>query len=116
MAQETQDPITTNDQQDNEIPLDQLPVEVKAYKDENGFALVLKSKDKRIGSSNGTLVDNFLVRILDGEVPKVSGVHSVAVAENQARHVEVAESRIDEKGRLFIKSATDGVKRPAVKK
>ncbi|MBQ9004930.1 MAG: hypothetical protein IJ092_01005, partial [Atopobiaceae bacterium] len=88
----------------------------KAFKDENGFALVIKAKDKRIGSSDGKLVDNFLVRILDGEVPKTYGVHSVAVAENQTRHVEVADSKIDEKGRLFITSATDGVKRPAAKK
>ena len=35
---------------------------IKAYKDEYGFALVLRSKDKRIGSSTGRLVDNFLHR------------------------------------------------------
>ena len=95
---------------DNEVPLDQLPVEIKAYRDENGYAIVIKSKEKRIGSSDGTLVDNFLVRILDGVVPQTYGVHTVA------RHVEVAGSKIDERGRLFITSATDGVQRPAAKK
>lgn len=108
-------PNPNTSRQDNEIPLDQLPVEIKAYKDENGFALVIKSKDKRIGNSEGKLVDNFLVRILDGDVPQVYGVHSVAVSDMHTRHVEVAGSNIDERGRLFITSATDGVQRPASK-
>lgn len=108
-------PNPNTSRQDNEIPLDQLPVEIKAYKDENGFALVIKSKDKRIGNSEGKLVDNFLVRILDGEVPQVYGVHSVAVSDMHTRHVEVSGSNIDERGRLFITSATDGVQRPAAK-
>lgn len=101
--------------QDNEVPLDELPVEIKAYRDENGYALILKSKDKRIGSSDGSLVDTFLVRILAGDVPKVYGVHTVKVADGQIRHVEVADSKIDERGHLFITSATDGVKRRAAK-
>ena len=63
---------------DNEVPLDELPVVIKAYKDENGYAIVIKSKEKRIGSSDGTLVDNFLVRVLDGVVPQTYGVHTVA--------------------------------------
>lgn len=111
--EQTQETIAPQD--NNEIPLDQLPVEIKAYKDEYGFALVLRSKDKRIGSSTGRLVDNYLVRILDGEVPQTYGVHAVAVADGQTRHVEVAESKIDERGRLFITSATDGVQRPAAR-
>lgn len=101
---------------DNEVPLDQLPVVIKAYKDENGYAIVIKSKEKRIGSSDGTLVDNFLVRVLDGVVPQTYGVHTVAVSDGFTRHVEVADSKIDERGRLFITSATDGVQRPAAKK
>lgn len=101
--------------QDNEVPLDELPVEIKAYRDENGYALILKSKDKRIGSSDGSLVDTFLVRILAGDVPKVYGTHAVKVSDGLTQHVEVAESRIDERGHLFITSATDGVKRRAAK-
>lgn len=101
---------------DNEVPLDELPVVIKAYKDENGYAIVIKSKEKRIGSSDGTLVDNFLVRVLDGVVPQTYGVHTVAVSDGFTRHVEVAGSKIDERGRLFITSATDGVQRPAAKK
>lgn len=100
--------------EDNEISLDQLPVELKAYHDEYGYALVIKSKDKRIGNAEGKLVDTLLVRILGGdEVPKVSGVHAVAVSDVHTQHVEVASSRLDEAGRLFITSATDGVQRPA---
>lgn len=102
-------------QQSNEVPLDELPVEIKAYKDENGYALVLKSKENRIGNAEGTLVDTLMVRILGGEIPKVHSAHAVAVSEEQAKHVEVAESKIDERGRLFITSATDGIKRPAAK-
>ncbi|MBR2682033.1 MAG: hypothetical protein IKE22_02050 [Atopobiaceae bacterium] len=108
-----QKPIANTSQQDNEIPLDQLPVEVKAYQDENGYALVLKSKDKRIGNSEGNLVDTFLVRILGGEVPQA--VHAVAVSDVHTQHVSVADSKIDERGRLFITSAADGVQRPAAK-
>ncbi len=98
---------------ENEIPLDQLPVELKAYKDENGYALVLKSDEKRIGNSEGRLVDVFLVRILGGPVPKVDGVHAVGIAENQTQLVEVADAKLDEKGRLFVTSATDGIQRPS---
>ena len=101
--------------QENEIPLDQLPVEIKAYKDENGYALVLRSKDKRIGNASGNLVDTFLVRILEGEVPKTYGVHAIAVSDVHTQHVEVADAKIDENGRLFITSATVGVQRPAAK-
>lgn len=111
----TQTPDAITSQQDNEIPLDQLPVEIKAYKDENGFALVLKSDDKRIGNAEGNLVDTFLVRILEGEVPQTYGVHAVAVSDVHTQHVSVADSKIDEKGRLFITSAADGVQRPAAK-
>ena len=110
---ETSKPVTRH--QDNEVPLDELPVEIKAYKDDNGFALVLRSKDKRIGNAAGNLVDTILVRILDGEVPKTYGVHSIAVSDRHTQHVEVADSKIDEQGRLFITSATDGVQRPAAK-
>lgn len=109
----TPNPITFN--QDNEISLDQLPVEVKAYKDKNGFALVLRSKDKRISNAEGKLVDTLLVRILEGEVPQTYGVHAIAVSDSHTQHVEVAESKVDEMGRLFITSATDGVQRPAAK-
>lgn len=107
---------TTPKPLDNEIPLDQLPVELKAYKDENGFALVLKSKDRRIGNAEGHLVDKLLVRILDGAVPKVDGVHAVEISDIHSRHVEVADAKIDERGRLFVTSATDGIQRPSTKK
>lgn len=106
---------TTTRQPSNEVPLDELPVEIKAYKDENGYALVLKSKENRIGNGEGKLVDTLLVRILGGVIPKAHGAHAVAVSEEQAKHVEVAESKIDERGRLFITSATDGIQRPAAK-
>lgn len=98
---------------ENEIPLDQLPVELKAYKDENGYALVLKSKDRRIGDAKGRLVDTLLVRILDMAVPKVDGVHAVGITDTYSQLVEVADARIDERGRLFVTSATDGVQRPS---
>lgn len=107
------DTITT-DFEENEIPISELPVTVKAYKDENGYAIVLRSEDKRIGDSNGHLVDNFLVRILGGVVPKVDGVHAVAVSDKQTRHVEVADAHIDERGALFV-TAADGTKFPAAK-
>ncbi len=110
-----QTPDSITKQKGNEVPLDQLPVEVKAYRDENGFAILIKSKEKRIGNAEGKLVDTFLVRILGGEVPKAHGAHAVAVSEEQAKHVEVADSKIDERGRLFITSATDGIQRPAAK-
>lgn len=102
--------------EENQIPIEDLPVSVKAYKDENGYALVLRSTDKRIGDSEGRLVDNFLVRILGGDsVPKVGhGSHAVAVSDTQTRHVAVADARIDEKGALFITSE-DGTKFPAAK-
>ena len=112
-AQVVDEPTIESDP--NEIPIEELPVEVHAYKDENGYALVLRSKDKRIGNSEGRLVDNFLVRILGGDVvPKVEGVHSVKVSDSHTRSVEVADAKIDEVGRLFVTSAADGVQRPAV--
>lgn len=108
-----QDNEKTMPVEENLIPIDQLPVEVKAYKDENGYALVLRSKDKRIGDSKGRLVDNFLVRIVGGDVPKVDGVHAVVVSDDQTRHVPVANATLDEQGRLFVTNAMDGVQRPA---
>lgn len=96
----------------NLIDISDLPVEVKAYEDENGFALVISSKDARIGDSDGKLVKNFLVRIVRGDVPKVDGVHSVKVDGNQVRSVSVAGARLDETGKLFVESAADGVQRP----
>lgn len=101
--------------EENEITLDQLPVEIKAYADENGYALVITSEDARIGNAQGKLVKTLLVRILGGDVPKVTGVHAVTVDDKQTRHVEVADAKIDEAGRLFVTSATDGVQRPAAK-
>ena len=98
--------------EENQIPIEQLPVDVRAYKDENGYALVLRSEDKRIGNSKGRLVDNFLVRIVGGDVPKVDGVHSVAVSDVHTRRVHVADAKIDEKGRLFVTNAMDGVQMP----
>ena len=99
--------------EDNEITLEELPVEIKAYQDENGYAIVIKSKDARIGNAQGRLVDTLLVRVLGGVVPKVNGVHAVTVADTQTRSVEVADAMIDETGRLFVTSAADGVQRPA---
>lgn len=111
----TDNNTTTNDEAlaENEIQISELPVTVKAYKDANGYALVLRSEDKRIGDSEGRLVDNFLVRILGGEVPKVGhGVHAVVVSDRQTRHVAVADARIDEVGKLFVTSQ-EGEKYPA---
>lgn len=101
-----------NQLEENEVPIDSLPVQVKAYKDENGYALVLRSEDARIGNSQGRLVKDFLVRILDGEVPKVDGVHAVPVSGTQVRHITVADARIDERGNLFVTNAADGVQIP----
>lgn len=98
---------------ENEIPIDELPVEIKAYKDEHGYAIVIRSEDKRIGNAKGKLVDTLLVRMLGGVVPKVDGVHSVVVADKQVRSVPVADARIDEVGRLFVTNAVDGVQMPA---
>ncbi|MBR3234507.1 MAG: hypothetical protein IKG11_02720 [Atopobiaceae bacterium] len=100
-------------EQGTEISLDELPIEIKAYRDKNGFAVVFKSDEQRIGDSDGHLVDNFLVRILDGPVPKKDKAHAVALSDQHSRHVEVAEAKIDERGRLFVTSATDGIQRPA---
>jgi hypothetical protein len=99
----------------NEIPIEELPVRVTAYRDENGYAIVLRSDDKRISNSEGRLVDNFLVRIVAGDVPKVSRAHPVEVSDGQTRHVEVGDAHVDEKGRLFVTNAADGTKMPAAK-
>lgn len=96
------------------IDISELPVEVEAYEDENGYAIVITSEDARIGDARGKLVKNFLVRIARGDVPKVDGIHSVRVDDDQVRNVPVADARMDETGRLFVKSAADGVHRPAV--
>ena len=101
--------------EENEIPISELPVTVKAYKDENGYAIVIRSEDKRIGNSEGRLVDDFLVRILGGDVPKLDGLHAVAVSDTQTRLVEVADAKLDENGRLFVTNAADGVQMPAAK-
>ena len=101
--------------EDNEIPIEQLPVEIKAYKDENGFAIIITSDEARIGNAQGKLVKTLLVRVLGDDIPKVNGVHSVTVADALTRHVPVADARIDEAGRLFVTSAADGVQRPAAK-
>lgn len=108
--------INTEDKilQENEIPIEDLPVTVTAYEDENGFALVLTSEDARIGDSNGHLVKNFLVRIVRGTVPKVAGAHPVAINDKLTRTVEVADARIDENGRMFVTDAASGIKHPAV--
>lgn len=101
--------------EDNEIPIEQLPVEIKAYEDENGFAIVITSDEARIGNAQGKLVKTLLVRILGDDIPKLKGVHSVTVDDARTRHVPVADARIDEAGRLFVTSAADGVQRPAAK-
>lgn len=101
--------------EENEIPIEDLPIQVKAYRDDNGYALVLRSKDKRISNSKGKLVDNFLVRILSGEVPRIAHAHPVAVDGQQVRHVEVGDASVDELGNLFVTNAASGVKMPAAK-
>lgn len=93
-----------------EVTLDELPVSITARQDENGYVLVITSDEKRIGGSNGRLVDSCRIRILDGDVPRVSGVHAIAITGSKARHVGVADARIDEMGSLFVTSAADGVK------
>ena len=103
--------VTKKDE--NEITIDELPVVVKAYHDENGYAIVLTSEEKRISNSEGKLVDNFLVRIVGGEVPRSGHAHQVAVSDTQTRHIEVADARVDERGHLFVTNAADGVKMPS---
>ena len=105
--------IENVDLKENEIPISELPIEVTAYEDENGFALVLTSEDARIGDSEGRLVKNFLVRIVRGNVPKIAGAHTVAINENLKRTVEVADARVDENGKLFVVDAASGAKHPA---
>ena len=101
---------------DNEVALEQLPVEIRAYEDENGYAIYITSEEARIGNAQGKLVKEVMVRVLGGDiVPKVDGVHAVAVSDAHTRSVQVADARIDEAGRLFVTDAADGVQRPAAK-
>jgi hypothetical protein len=107
---ETTNANETQELEENEIPISDLPLKVTAYEDEKGFALVLTSEDARIGDSTGRLVKNFLVRIVRGPVPKVTGTHAVAINKNLTRTVEVADAGIDEAGNMFITDATTGEK------
>ena len=102
-----------SEMKENQIPIEDLPVTLEAFEDKNGFALVISSKDERIGDSNGRLVNNFLVRIARGDIPKVGTVHSVKISDKgHERSVEVADINMDESGKLFVKSNIDGIQRP----
>lgn len=95
---------------ENQIPIEQLPVTIEAFEDDNGFAVVITSEDRRISDSKGNLVNNFLVRIARGDVPKTLKAHPVAINEKQSKHVTVAETHMDEAGRLFVTDNATGEK------
>lgn len=103
---------TTENHNNNQININDLPITVDAFEDENGYALVLTSKDARIGNSAGVLVKNFLVRIARGDVPQPNKTHPVQIGDGVKQTVEVDTVRIDETGKMFVTSAADKVQRP----
>lgn len=100
-------------QDDNRIALEELPVRISAYEDKNGYAIIIKADDERIGNGQGKLVDTLLVRIARGDVPKVNNTHAAKVNDVLNRTVEVAEANIDEAGRIFVTDKASGQRMPA---
>lgn len=102
-------------QNDGRIALEDLPVEISAYEDDNGYAIIITSGDKRIGNGKGELVDTLLVRVIRGDVPRVNGTCTVQVNDMQTQTVKVAATETDEIGRLFVTNEATGQKMPVAR-
>lgn len=102
-------------QNDGSIALENLPVKIFAYEDDNGYAIIITSDDKRIGNGQGELVDTLLVRVMRGDVPRVNGTCTVQVNDMQTQTIKVAATETDETGRLFVTDGATGQKMPVAK-
>jgi hypothetical protein len=104
------DPAKKEDETKQTLPLsmDDLPVNCRIAKDENGFALILTAKDKRIARGDGKLVDELVVRIADGKVPRIGHPFPVRLSDTMQRTVTVADARLDEHGAMTVVSQEDG--------